>query len=167
MKNYFSFFKSRALSYLAITLVFVTIPLSAEERCCTCCCVPVSQCVNAQANKDTVQQAEKDVESENESSVSNERDSFGTHLKASFSDPINPFEGPLYMVGSPLLGFFGPCLTNAFHDNSFWECVYNHVVGTPCGTLFVFSLGALKTMTLGKFSNGRIFSPVMDFIMID
>ena len=43
MKNYFSFFKNKARSYLVIALAFITIPLSAEERCCTCCCEPESQ----------------------------------------------------------------------------------------------------------------------------
>ncbi len=167
MKNRFSIFKNKALFCLVIALMFIALPLSAEESCCTCCCAPVSQCVNVQNNGGTVQQAEQEAECESELSENDEKDSFGTRLKRSFNDPINLIEGPLYMIGSPLFGIIVPCITNAFHDNSFWECVYNHVVGTPCWTLLVFSAGAAKTITLGKFSNIRIFVPVADFIMFD
>lgn len=152
---------------LAIALVLATVPLSAGECCCTCCCVPVSQCVNTQNNGGTAQQAEQEVECESELSENDEKNGFGSRLKASFSDPVDPFEGPLYILASPLLGFIGPGIANAFHENSFWECVYNHIVGTPCGTLGFLSAGILKTMTLGKFSNGRIIGTVFDFALID
>lgn len=141
MKNYFSFFKSRALSYLAIALVFVTIPLSAEERCCTCCCVPVSQCASTQEKCSADSYLDQNT---------------GKGTKEFQLEAEELIRGPGQILFCLPIGLFWGFVNVAKHEDSLLESIYYLPFSVPICTADTIICGVIRTLTLGKFKNNDL-----------
>ena len=140
MKTSFSFFKNKGLTYLAIALCVMSLPLYASDCGCgnnnDCHCTQINQNENAESEAENIVEKAEEKES---------------GLQQCFSDPINLYEGPLWMLVSPAACFYVVGLLN-LKEMSFWERVYSYSVIFPCLTIGFFSYGTLKTVTFGKFS---------------
>lgn len=123
MKNYFSFFKSRALSYLAIALVLTCVPLSAENYCC----------------------CEESDDSEFEWTTPLEKIA---DLGYAAYEYVPLMRGPLLIISAPAfgtgLGLF------ATHCDSVKEKIWKLPCLSAFGTGCVFCYGVAQTFTLGN-----------------
>jgi hypothetical protein len=134
MKNYFSYFKGTALSYLAVALVLTSVPLYAEESCC-------AQTENCYTN--IVENGDMDHIKIPERPW---------YKKIKLSKVARKFRGPAIVAASPLIGciaasriagtciFFGayPLLPIAFFAFPFYTTV-------------AAGGGALETATFGLY----------------
>ena len=154
MKTSFSFFKNKGLTYLAIALCIVSLPLYAND----CGCGNNNACHCAQISQDENETSE----TENLVEKAEEKESV---LRQCFSDPINLYQGPLWMVGSPFASFLMIAIANELGNESFWKSVYNYSVIFPCLTISFFTYGTLKTVTFGKFSGSDTLLKPFDFII--
>ena len=141
MKNSFSFFKNKGLTYLAIALCVVSLPLYAND----CSCGNNNDCHCAQISQD---------ENDEESSKKFE---WTTPIEKVVDIGYDAYEympimrGPLLMASAPL---FGTCLALLVTEGDsfkrkFWAvpCFSTLITG------FVFGYGVGQTLTLGNLNN--------------
>ena len=128
MKNRFSIFKNKALFCLVIALMFVALPLSAEESCRDCCCEESND-----HEFEWTDPLEKTVK-------------FGYDMY----EYVPLRRGPLLITFAPCLGVGWSLFLN--YERSAWEKSWK----IPCfATLFTgisLGYGTLQTITLGNFS---------------
>ena len=123
MKNYFSFFKSRALSYLAIALALTCVPLSAENYC----------------------YCEESDDSEFEWTTPLEK---VANLGYAAYEYVPLMRGPLLIISAPALGTgIGMFATDGDSvKEKIWKLPCLSAFGTGC----VFCYGVAQTLTLGN-----------------
>ena len=123
MKNYFSFLKSQALSYLAIALVLTCVPVSAENYCC----------------------CEESDESEFEWTTPFEKIA---DLGYAAYEYVPLMRGPLLIISAPALGTgIGMLATDGGSvKGTIWKLPCFSALGTGC----VFCYGVAQTFTLGN-----------------
>jgi len=123
MKNYFSFLKSQALSYLAIALVLTCVPVSAENYCC---------CEESNDHEfEWTDPLEKTVK-------------FGYDMY----EYVPLMRGPLLIISAPALGTgIGMFAT---HCDSVKEKIWKLPCLSALGTGCVFCYGVAQTFTLGN-----------------
>ena len=126
MKNHFSIFKNKALFYLVIALMFVALPLSAEERCCDCCCEESND-----HKFEWTDPLEKTVK-------------FGYDMY----EHVPLMRGPLLIISAPALGTgIGMFATDGDSvKEKIWKLPCFSALGTGC----VFCYGVAQTFTLGN-----------------
>ena len=140
MKTSFSFFKNKVLTYLAIALCLVTIPLYANDSYNE----NTNGCYRTQTNQNENAKSEA-------ANIVEKTDEKEGGLRQYFSDPINLYKGPMLMLGCPAGGLLWTCLLS-LKNKSFLENAYSYFVIFPCLTTCFLAYGTLKTVTLGKFS---------------
>jgi hypothetical protein len=126
MKNRFSIFKNKALFCLVIALMFVALPLSAEESCRDCCCEESND-----HEFEWTDPLEKTVK-------------FGYDMY----EYVPLMRGPLLIISAPALGTgIGMFATDGDSvKEKIWKLPCLSAFGTGC----VFCYGVAQTLTLGN-----------------
>lgn len=126
MKNRFSIFKNKALFCLVIALMFVALPLSAEESCRDCCC-----------------EESNDHEFEWTTPLEKIAD-----LGYAAYEYVPLMRGPLLIISAPALGTgIGMFATHCDSvKEKLWKLPCLSALGTGC----VFCYGVAQTFTFGN-----------------